>query len=98
MRWPSPRQGGGVTWGAPEDAAVRRGVAAVQRVLVVAVQGEGQGALRRRRPTQEGLAPRHAYVVVELAGGHQLLLRGVPERVPGLSRGSMPPLVTIATP
>lgn len=50
----------------PQDPRVRAGITAVQSILMVQVNCSLDGCVRVRAPGQNGLAPGHANVVVQL--------------------------------
>ncbi len=68
---------------APEDSSERGGIAAVERVPVVEIDQPLQSSFCTGGPLQEGLAPGHADVVVELPVDEERSLGRVPEWVSG---------------
>eukprot|EP00965_Chrysotila_dentata_P161618 5337895-Pleurochrysis_carterae.AAC.2 len=70
---------------APENATVGARIATVESEAVIQMQRRGECCLRRARPKEQRLAPRHAQVVVQLARVHKQLLSCVPHTVAALT-------------
>ena len=64
---------------APQDTAERRGISAIERVAVIQIDESGESSRLIGRPLEEGLAPGHAHVVVQLAVHAQAALGRVPQ-------------------